>query len=185
MSAWKNFNTRYFVSLWQYLRCRHEDIAAFFLQLLAICRTHGFFQRASTQELMCLLLVELAQQREDANLLMDLLRYDWLRCGHRQLPDCLALPPQCEQPSVTRDILYKQLPAAMIGLYDSARRNQFCKRLTCIRISTEALWELGYSWAGSGRICFLAEREATLYGHSRVLMPEQDDEASESSVSNK
>ncbi len=98
----KFHNNRYFVSLWHYLRRRQENIFAFFRELLAICHASGFFQLAATQELMCTKFVELVSGRDDRDLIVELLRYDWLRCGFRFLPECLKVDSSKEQPEQTK-----------------------------------------------------------------------------------
>ena len=119
----KFHNNRYFVSLWRYLRRRQENIFSFFQQLLIICHASGFFQLAATQELMCTKLVELASGRDDRDLIIELLRYDWLRCGFRFLPACLKVDSSNEQPEQTKSDLYQTLPAEMEGVYRKNNRN--------------------------------------------------------------
>ncbi|MCA1765876.1 MAG: DUF4080 domain-containing protein, partial [Desulfobulbaceae bacterium] len=82
-------NNRYFPSLFAYLREGNEDISAFFENLLAICREHNFFSLAATQPFLCELLLASVAGRADRELIGELLRYDWLRCGHRFIPDFL------------------------------------------------------------------------------------------------
>lgn len=170
----KFLNNRYFVSLWQYLRRRDEDISAFFVELVDLCRRQGFFQRATTHELLGEMLAKYLADRVDADLLVDLLRYDWLRCGYRQLPTCLALAENAESPAATKEILYQQWPTALAGCYDPSNRNLFFRRLSCLRLSAAALAELGRPMGGSGRLAFLPEREAGLHGHNLVLAVEDD-----------
>ena len=166
----KFLNNRYFVSLWRYLRRQNEDISAFFVQLEALCQEQGFFQRAATHELLCDLLASCLAARDDAALILDLLRYDWLRCGHRQLPPCLALAAGAESPVATKEILYRQWPPAMVGFYDSGNRNLFFRRLSCLCLSAEALAELDLPSTGGGRLGFLPERESSIHGHNMVLL---------------
>ncbi|MFN2355696.1 MAG: DUF4080 domain-containing protein, partial [Desulfopila sp.] len=139
----KFYNNRYFLSLWRYLRRRKEDVFAFFQELIACCRADGFFQLAATQELMCTKLVELASRREDRELIVELLRYDWLRCGFRFLPACLQIDSNKEQPQETKSALYQTLPPEMAGVYKKNNRNQFFRKSYFVRISQEALAEIG------------------------------------------
>ncbi len=81
------YNNRFFQSLWQYLRDRGEAVFPFFYSLLGCCREHDFFQLARTHKLMNRILFGLVQTRKDNHLLLELLRFDWLRCGHRTLPE--------------------------------------------------------------------------------------------------
>jgi radical SAM superfamily enzyme YgiQ (UPF0313 family) len=163
-------NTRYFVSLWSYLRRINEDAFAFFEKLLAICRRQDFFQRAPTQELLCTILVTAAEERHDRALLVELLRYDWLRCGFRFLPDALQLPADVESPAATRSALYQRLPPVLPGLYQPSERNHFFRKSFFLRVSRELLREIGLEEGGAESvICFLAEREKSLYGLQRVV----------------
>lgn len=173
----KFVNNRYFVSLWRYLRSRGEDAFALFSRLLSLCRERGFFQRAATHELLCSLLVDLAGEREDRRLVLDLLRYDWLRCGFRFLPDCLAVEEPQNQPERLRSALYQSLPEELAGVYSRAGRNHFFRKSFFLRVSPEALGELrgldeprGSDKQESPTLCILAEREDTLYGFNKVIV---------------
>jgi radical SAM superfamily enzyme YgiQ (UPF0313 family) len=167
----KFVNNRYFFSLWHYLRRRREDSFAFFLQLVALCQAHGFFQLAPTHELLCTLLVRLAAGREDRGLLLELLRYDWLRCGFRFLPECLLEGGLLEPPEATRSALYQLLPAEMEGIYGRANRNQFFRKSFFLRISPDALREIGLQGDGiSPCLAILAEREKSLFGFNKVVV---------------
>jgi len=167
----KFVNNRYFVSLWRYLRENGEDAFAFFCNLLDRCRKRGFFQLAATQELMCSLLVELAAGRDDRRLVLDLLRYDWLRCGYRFLPDCLAVEESSAQPERLRSILYQSLPEEMAGVYSRANRNHFFRKSFFLQVCKEAFAALDLA-AGSAEpaLCFLAKREDSLYGFNKILV---------------
>jgi hypothetical protein len=166
----KFMNNRYFVSFWQYLRGREEDIHMFFTELLDICRQSGFFQLAPTHELMAEKLCELLAGREDRRLLRELLRYDWLRCGHRFLPECLILDGTREQPVDTRKYLYRTLPEEIAGIYRKEERNQFFRKAFFMQIGDQALQNVDPAGSGrEGRVCILREREDTFYGLSKVL----------------
>ncbi len=141
----KFHNNRYFCSFWRYLRRRKEDMFALFLELLDICHADDFFQLSATQELMTMKLVELAKKRDDSDLLIELLRYDWLRCGFRFLPSCLKVDDSQEQPEQTRSALYQTLPVEMEGVYNKNSRNHFFRKSYFSRISQEALMEIGFS----------------------------------------
>jgi hypothetical protein len=167
----KFVNNRYFVTLWQYLRRRGENGFAFFQELLALCQTHGFFQLAATQELMCTLLVQLANKRKDGLLLIELLRYDWLRCGFRFLPDCLQVQGFIEQTEVTRSSLYQTLPEELPGVYNRVSRNQFFRKSYFLRISPETISVIGLAAnPDSPCLCILAEKENGLFGFNKVLV---------------
>ncbi|MCW5198277.1 DUF4080 domain-containing protein [Desulfobulbus sp. F3] len=132
------YNNRFFRSLWQYLRQRGEETSSFFQELLAICQQHDFFSLAHTQELMSQMLAKLARQRQDSTLLLDLLRYDWLRCGHRFLPDELE---EISQPEL-RDRLRRTLPQEMESLFSSRTRTEFLKQSVFLELSVETVTAL-------------------------------------------
>ena len=164
-------NNRYFVTFWSYLRRREEDSASFFEGLLSVCRT-TFFSLAATQELLCRMLLQTTAGRDDARVVLDLLRFDWLRCGHRFLPECLRLPEDDEQPSALKKRLFQALPESIPGVYDSGEKNQFCKKGLFAGFSERGLRELGFAdQRGDGYLCFLPERETDLHGFNRVVRP--------------
>ncbi len=161
------YNNRYFPSLYTYLHDQEEDPFAFFMGLLIVCVNRGFFQRAATQKLMTELLVEYIKTRDDAALLMELLCYDWLRCGHRFLPDCLPHTPIVE----LRALLRKTMPEAMEPLYTSFERNRFFKQGIFFRFSSAALNTIGLEVRGaSGVLCFPVEKDSGLHAWSRAFL---------------
>jgi hypothetical protein len=167
----KYHNNRYFVSLWQYLRHRGEDIAGFFQGLLAICREQGLFGLAATQELMCSLLCRFCADRTDEGLIRDLLRYDWLRCGHRLLPSCLSLETERELPEATKDRLYQSMSKELDGVYGRGGKNHFFRRAVFLRLSIGAAGALGFDASGDGiDLCFSGERDDSLFRFNRVLV---------------
>jgi radical SAM superfamily enzyme YgiQ (UPF0313 family) len=167
----KFLNNRYFVSLWRYLRRKEEDVYVFFTNLLSICQESGFFQLAATQELMCKKIVELTFGRDDNVIIVDLLRYDWLRCGFRFLPDCLKVDGAREQPEETRSSLYQSMPAEIFGVYRKNNRNQFFRKSFFLRVSKEMLEETGLrSDSGEPCLCVLPERESSLYNYNKILV---------------
>ena len=170
----KFHNNRYFVSLWHYLRHRQEDVFSLFMELLAIGRKAALFERAATQELLGDLLVHWCRNRSDQELILDLLRYDWLRCGHRRLPASLELGGGRETPEESRDLLYQRLPVEWDGLYDRVSRNRFFKRTTFWRIGAAGATALGLADTGRGlRLAVLQERERGIHGHNRTLVLEE------------
>ncbi len=166
----KFHNNRYFVSVWRYLRRQEEDIAVFFQGLLAVCRRHDFFGLAATQEFLCRLLCQHIRGRGDEPLLVELLRHDWLRCGHRFLPECLGMQEDKEAPGEAKNRLYRTLPEELEGAYRRGEKNQFFKKAFCLHFSETAFRALGFQGPSvSGPVCFLAEREDTLFRFNRVL----------------
>ncbi len=166
----KFYNNRYFVTLWRYLRQRAEEIAGFFLGLLAVCRRHDFFQLAATQEFMARLLCEAVAERSDRDLILDLLRYDWLRCGHRFLPASLEMGSEAESPARTRDRLYQSMPEELEEVWPRGGKNQFFRKAFCLRLAAESLAIItgGAQPAGTS-LCFSADREDSLFGFTRVV----------------
>ena len=159
------YNNRFFRSLWQYLRQSGEEPFAFFSQLLAICRRHGFFQLARTHKLMNRLLFELIRKRQDSDLLLELLGYDWLRCGQRTLPEYLPAVAQAD----IRNRLRLQLPQNLAGAFDYRSRVEFLKQATFLELSAEALELVGLDGAGPAVVAFLPEQAGGVMKYCTVL----------------
>lgn len=170
----KFVNNRYFPSLWDYLRRKGEDMFTFFQELLSICRQENLFGLAATQEFMGKLLSQLVQGRDDGGLLLEMLRYDWLRCGHRFLPLYLQVELEEEQPLAVRNKLYQQTASELPGVFDQGSRNQFFKKGFFLRFSGEVLRELDL---GQNReeavVIFLPERESSLYRLHKTVVIER------------
>jgi hypothetical protein len=162
-------NNRFFRTLWDYLREKNEDVAAFFDTLLAFCRGRGFFERAHTQELMSSLLLELTQERSDGKLVREILVFDWLRCGHHFLPSHLEKEPLSEH----KKRLWSLLPQNWEGVYDYKNRDEFFKQSVFFRFSGEFLKETGLADYNNGAyVCFLAQREDAVFKlNSFLLIP--------------
>ena len=164
-------NNRYSPTLWRYLRKNREEPFLFFQRLLAVCQQHGFFDLSVTQELQARMLCILAQGRADRDLLLELLRYDWLCCGHRFLPAFLEARPLSELRAELRD----RLPPSMDGSYSMRGRSEFLKRGVFLELSAFAMAETGLAQeAQAATICFLPE--VTAGGGQRpqvVIMPER------------
>jgi hypothetical protein len=166
----KFHNNRYFFTFWRYLRERRQDIAGFFEDLLEVSRRHGFFQLAATQEFMSRLLCECVAGRPDAALIRDILRYDWLRCGHRFLPKELALAEGAEVPGEIRDRLYRTMPEELEGVYRRGEKNHFFRKVFCFSPSVELFPVIGLGGLPAGTaLCFAAEREDSLFRFTRVI----------------
>jgi hypothetical protein len=165
-------NNRFFPSLWAYLLRRGEEPSAFFHSLLELCSQRSFFQLAHTQALMNQMLALLAKQREDGALLLELLRYDWLRCGHRFLPEELTAAP----PSLLRDRLRQTLPQEIEGLFSSRTRTEFLKQSSLLELSAEAMTALGLS-ERAGIVALLPEQAGGVLQHCRaVVLPDREEE---------
>lgn len=160
------YNNRFFRSLWQYLIRSGEEPFGFFSTLLIRCRTHGFFQLARTQKLMNRILFELIQKRHDRDLLLELLRYDWLRCGHRTLPKYLTATVQSD----IRNRLCRELPQNLDGVFDYHSRMEFLKQSSFLELSGEAMEMVGLGSSGPAITAFLPEQEGGVMKYSKVLV---------------
>jgi radical SAM superfamily enzyme len=159
------YNNRYFRSIWDYLIRHEEDPFHFFTGLLKICRRHDFFNLAHTQQLMDRILFDFAAERPDSELLHELLRYDWLRCGHKFLPDYLETTSQ----RTLREELRHRLPQNLAGLFDHHNRTDFVKQAVFLRMSGTALSEIGFKNSDTnGYLCFLPEQTTGVIKLSRV-----------------
>ncbi|MDH5299593.1 MAG: DUF4080 domain-containing protein [Desulfobulbaceae bacterium] len=160
-------NNRFFPSLWSYLRRAEPDPYGFFTGLLTVAHHHRFFELARTQELMSRILMEMAVARLDRELFAELLRFDWLRSGHRFLPDHLPGAPLI----ATRDRLYHLLPLEMAPLYHGRDRNDFFKKGLFLDCSAQLLAEVGLaSGKGPGTVCFPPREKEGVLGLQRALL---------------
>ncbi len=164
------YNNRYFRTFFRYLRATADDPAAFFEGVLNHCQASGFFHLSPTQDLMTRVLCAATASRADQQLLLELLRYDWLRCGHRFLPDELRLATALQE---VQNFLWQALPQNLPPLYDHAGRNEFFKQATFARFSGAALHAIGLTpGPGDGIVAFLPERTTTVERHQRAeVMP--------------
>ena len=163
----KFHNNKFLPSLWRWLRTTGQDAAGFFLGLTRYFDERGGFQRAATQEFLGETLAGFISRRQEAAFLLDLMRYDWLRSGQRRLPEFLALTSEREEMSASHDRAYRLLPPEWPGFYVARDRNAFCRRLVCLRLSSESLAWLGF--AEDGILCFLPEKEEGLFAWQRTL----------------
>lgn len=167
----KFMNNRYFVLLWHYFRKSGEDIYFFFETLLSHCRESNFFSYAATHELMSEKLIAVLEKRSDSEFLKELLRVDWLRCNHRFLLPCLMPEENLEQPQDTKNSMLATLPEAIEGIFTKHNRNRFFRKTFFLRISKKAGVETGLQARFDQPVlCFLPEREDTLYSYSKMLI---------------
>lgn len=167
----KFMNNRYFITLWHYLRITNDDVYLFFINLLEHCHMTHFFQFAATHELMCERLLEVCSKRTDVSIILELLRYDWLRCNHRFLPDCLKVEESGEQPQQTRSRLYQSMPVEMEGAYTKGTRNQFFRKSFFLRISKKTAAYIGVEVSEEMPcFCFLGMKDGGLYDFNKVLI---------------
>lgn len=160
------FNNRFFRSLWQYLLTGSEEPYVFFRRLQQHCRRHGFFQLARTHKLMNRMLFELFQKQPDRTLLLDFLRYDWLRCGHRTLPDYLA---PCTQADI-RNRLRLELPQNMEGVFDYRSRVEFLKQASFLQLSPDVVDILGLGKSGSCLAAFQPQQEGGVMKYHKTTL---------------
>lgn len=108
--------------------------------------------------------------QSDGPLLLELLRYDWLRCGHRFLPEELCAAP----PSALRDRLRQTLPEAIEGLFSSRTRTEFLKQTSLLELSAEAMAVLGLG-ERAGIVALLPEQTSGVLKHCRaVVLPDEE-----------
>lgn len=162
------FNNRFFRSTFQYIHKSKEDAFAFFSSLVAVCEKNDFFAFSKTQKLMCRMLCELAEQRTDRDLLHDLLRYDWLLCGHRFLPELL----QNQDFRKVKDALWRTMPDILPYYYENqTARNKFFKRSVFAEFSSELKSIAGLTGkATNGIVCFLPVRTEGVFQHQKTIM---------------
>ena len=168
----KYYNNRYFVSIWNYLRERAEESAPFFFALARRLYRQGYFWKAATQERLSELLLGQARDRPDSALIAELLRYDWLRCGHRFLPG--HLQDETLPLGELRAKLFQRLPETLAGCYDKSTRASFFKKSVFYAFSRESLVHMGYEvQSARGIICFLPGREANVLRLQRATLIEE------------
>ena len=160
-------NNRYFPSLWNYFDQRGEDMAAFFTRLSGRFHEQGYFWKAATQKTLCRLLCEETADREDSGLITELIRFDWLRCGHRYLP--APLIDETSPIDELRRELYHLLPPEVEGLYSTAQRKNFIRTSVFSRFSDRCLQLAGIEPSGTRvLVCFSNEREDSVYRLNKV-----------------
>ncbi len=160
------YNNRYFRSFFQFLRENDYDSFQFFTNLLKFCRQHAFFSKAKTQIFLSDLLNEFIRTDPNYPVLKELLVYDWLRSGHRFLPEHLGQTLLKEE----KDRLWHELPQALLPFYTHTDRNNFFKHSLFIRFSGETLKQLGITDGQKGVLCFFNERENTLLELNKVAL---------------
>ena len=174
------YNNRYFPSFFDYLRGSGEDIFAFFSGLLIICKKREFFQRAATQEFLNSLLTEYLtvfpfprrnegtsvgtgtiKKSGKVKVLKELLIFDWLRTGHRFLPECLSRVSLAD----IRSRLRVDMPMTMEPFFTERERNRFFKQGIFYIFSGETLVATGLSKRQdcSSVVCFLPENDLDLF----------------------
>jgi len=167
-------NNRYFPSLWRYLVETGEDIAAFFTSLAGRFHEQGYFWKAATQKTLCRLLLETVTPRDDFALIRELICFDWLRCGHRYLPDQLVYG-QRPLDELRRD-LYHRLPQEIDGLFTAAQRKNFIKSSVFHEFSKTCLERAG--WRPDQErtlVCFRNDREDSVFHLNKIALLKNTD----------
>jgi len=159
------YNNRFFPSFFTLIN-KTSDGFSFFSDLMQICQEQDFFDMAKTQEKMSSLLAILAEKQENKQVLLELLRYDWLRTGHRFLPKHLAT----EDLKETSQLLWQKLPDDSPPHYQAKDRNHFFKKAMFSHFSPKTFTALGITEPENRAICFLAEREDTPMSLHRIIL---------------
>lgn len=160
------YNNRYFRSFFTFIRQSGRDGFQFFFDLLQACRQRDFFARAKTQLLMSEILYDFIGTDRDRELLTELLIFDWLRSGHRFLPDHLGPQRLKEEKQRMWLLLPQELPAH----YTNTTRSDFFKQSLFVAFSGRTLQELGLTAGAAGIVCFLNERENSVLELSRTAL---------------
>lgn len=162
----KVYNNRFFRALLNYLSSTEKDPFAYFERFLA-----GLISKAlpQSQEQLFRLIYDCTAERKDNNLIVELLRYDWLRSGKRGLPVFLAY----EGFSELKSEIKKKLPQSMEPFFNYKTRNVFFKHADFCRFSQEALVEIGVvdeKHQGDGVVCFLPETVQGVFSLRKILV---------------
>ncbi len=166
----KFYNNRYFSSFWEHLRNSSEEIVGFFQKLLHTCHHNSFFHQSPTQELLIAMLLEATHGRDDFNYIVELLRYDWLRCGHRFLNKYLQVEGEKES-RLLKKMLYNNLAECRCSLTTEAEKMYFLKKGYVVKFSPQFLRDHGYGVAGVEHfLCFVSDREQTLQHYSKAAL---------------
>ena len=133
-------------------------MAVFFIEMSQFFFDQGYFWKAATQQTLCRLLLEKSEERDDFQLIRELICFDWLRCGHRFLPEQLCY----QQPTIDelKKRLYEELPEELPGVFNGQSRKTFLKRSIFHYFSNRAMGQLGYQCSTENvLVCFCFERE--------------------------
>ena len=161
------YNNRYFRTIWKYLGRIGAEPFSFFMKLLDVCEQYHWLDVSLTQKFLTRILFDAVVKRADSELIQELLRYDWLRCGHRFLPSFLETRPL----STLRSELRKKLPQNLEGYYTYRNRNEFLKQGVFVEMSGEALREAGLGeMEEKGIVCFFPEQTSRVIKHNRAAL---------------
>lgn len=172
----KFLNTRYFPSLWKYLRSSGEDIYQFFRDILSLCLKRDFFSFAATHDFMGEILLSYFSGREDYALVCELLQYDWLRCGHRFFPAFLSEDGEKSNSHAELQDIKKRLfhtaPDEIPELYTKSEKSKFFKKSLFLPFSSTCLEFLGFNTSeeSGAIICFMHERETKVHSLCKTAL---------------
>lgn len=158
----KFVNKRYFISFWDYIRGQGVDIALFFCGLQRMCQEEGFFKLAPTQKLLCEMLVQYTKNWEHSHYILEILRYDWLRYGHKFLPECLGLGEEQSSRFIKR-LLFSERKKSCFSHLHEAERTYIFKKGFFLEFSKDVLYKLGYEKLGKRNfICFIPIKDGSI-----------------------
>ena len=160
------YNNRFFREVLGWMRRHEPDPSEVFMEMAHIFELPEFSGRAKTQELISGVLCRYAERKMEREQLLDLLRYDWLRCGHRFLPDHLQDDKAGWR---LRDEASRALPLHLEPYYSQRQRDEFIKRAMFLAPSEKTLEELGFPRESRGVLCFLPEKEAGVLGLQKAV----------------
>jgi len=152
-------NNRFFRAFLAWMRRRRQDPSTAFLDIMAIFEEKEFRGLARTQELISRVLCRYAAGQPEREVLLDLLRYDWLRSGHRFLPPSLG-----QDQGNLRQEVSRRLPQNLSPYFTYRQRDEFIKRAMFLALCPEAIEELGFSGLPAGCLCILPEKESGVFG---------------------
>ena len=164
------YNNRFFRATFAYLRKKEDNSFALFEELLGLCKRENFFELAKTQALMAKILLLLAVDRSDRELLGELLRYDWLKSGQHLLPDFLG----GESMKEIKDILWHRLPESVPPYFDKRGRRDFFKRTGFYRFKDELYLEVGLG-DRQGYLGFLSAQTVGVHKLKETVFLMEDD----------
>ena len=122
-----------------------------------------------TQKLLTELLTKVLQGRADFQMILELIRYDLLRCDHRFLPESLAT----EDLNILRNSLTRSMEQNLPPLYDYRNRDEFFRKSIFASFSGQTLKQLALSdGSREGIVCFMSEKTSSIHSFKRaVLLP--------------
>lgn len=167
----KFLNTKYFVSLWDYLRQIQEPVTVFFENLLRICQQKRFFQLSPTHDLMGSCLLEACRSRDDFHLIREMITYDWFRLGHRFLAKFLAADGVFYDFQSIKKKLYLEMEDEIAGVYEQKGKSQFFKKSLFIPLSGITLRTIcNAECEDEVIVCFMQQKEDHVHQLARTII---------------